>query len=194
MSDKSVSQGIISGGNVRGGGGSPATTAQLEAFPPARINWVEDSANDLWEKPGAELAFRMDFMTSGYTKLMFFKSIFAGGTQFSPGKFAIYGNGLIKLVEDSVPSFSSYGRADFASIDISDYDWLAVCMDPGLSGIPQPVMQSIEILPTNTGLSRNAFAGMFEHVHDSPFPDEAPTIIGTDIKYFLARWCAIGVQ
>lgn len=194
MSDKSVSQGIIGGGPSLGGGGAAATIAQLEAFPPCYINWVEDSNDELWSKPDAQLAFRVDFMVKGYSKLKFFKSLFSGDNGRASGKFAIYGNANVKLVEDSLPDYDSYGKVDFASIDISPYDYLVVCMDPGLDSIPQPLSQAIYTFPIATALSCSSFAGTFQHDHNTTFPAAAPACISTDIKYCLARWCALGVS
>jgi hypothetical protein len=186
--------GITGGG---GGGTSPSGTgiATLEAFPPKDINWLSDSAGDLWDKSDAQLAFRIDFMTKGYNFLRFFRTIFSGNNGNPSGKFAIYGNLDTKLYEDTLPDFDNYALVEFSvPIGISDYDFISVVMDAGLTGIPQPIAQSIKFIPAATALSRYAFAGTFQHEKNTVFPETCPGMLYTDIKYFLARWCAIGVQ
>jgi hypothetical protein len=193
MSDKSTSQGII-GGYTSGGGGGASTVNEIQAFPAKDINWLADSSADLWDSVSAPLAFRIDFLTKGYSKLNWFKSIFSANVGTAIGKYAIYGDGTTKLVEGALPDSPLYGIANFASIDISSFDYLAVCMDPGVNSSPQPVSQSILNMPTGPSLLRYAFAGMIAHAHNAVFPATAPALLDADLKFFLARWCAIGVS
>lgn len=156
------------------------------------INWMEDLANELWENPEAPLAFRIDFKRRPFTKLKFVKTEFSAHTSFSVGKIAIYGDLATKLYEGPLPDVTGVLVFDDA-IDISAYEYIVVVMDPGVSTSPQPLSQSISVMPASTALSRYAFAGTFVHEHNTPFPETCPPMIYSDIKYFLARWCILGM-
>lgn len=168
---------------------------ELPAFPAKDIFWLQDEAGDLWDSSETPLAFRIDFLTNGHNRLFWFKSVFSANAGTPTGKFAIYGELATKLYEGILPDSPLYGIHVFDTpIDISDYKYLVVVMDPGVSTAPQPVVQSIQLLPTGAGLGRYSFAHMVEHEHNTSFPETAPELPSLDMKYMLARWCAIGVR
>ena len=184
-------------GSGSGGGTTTQGVTEKESFSlnsQAGTLWLQDSYGDLWDGDPS-LAFRCDFVTRGFTSLRYFRSIWYANAGTPQGRFAIYGNGATKLVDEALPDSNLYGIYQFPSgLDISSYDFLSVVMDPGVSAAPQPVAQSIEAFPVSAGLGRWSFAHMVEHDHNTEFPETAPTLPDFDMKYCLARYCAIGVQ
>lgn len=168
---------------------------ELLAFPAKDIFWLEDEAGDLWDSSETPLAFRIDFLTNGHKKLFWFKSLFSANAGSPVGRFAIYGELAVKLCDEVLPDSPLYGIHTFATpIDISDYKYLVVVMDPGVSTAPQPVAQSILTLPTGASLGRYSFAHMVEHEHNTEFPETAPELPSLNMKFMLARQCFLGVR
>lgn len=156
------------------------------------VNWVEDLAGELWENALAPLAFRMDFKRRPFTKLKYVKTEFSAHISVPVGRFAVYGDLDTKIYEGVLPDVTGIHVFD-TPLDVSAYEYIIITMDPGVSTSPQPLSQSISVFPASTALSRYAFAGTFVHEHNTTFPDTCPAMISSDIKYFLARWCVLGM-
>lgn len=174
------------------------TIVEIESFPASEILLLPDNGNDLWDKPDGKCCFRNDFVIKGYSRLKYFKSIFTANNGHASGRFAIYGAKLnnadfVKLADEFLPDNDDCGIVNF-DIDISEYEILIVCMDPGVDGIPQPISQAVFSMPPYTALSRYVWAGLAPHVPLTEFPSEPPSIIDSSPKYFIRRWMAIGVR
>lgn len=123
----------------------PRTIHEIPSLLEAGVNWVADTARDMWDSVEAPLCFRWDVVVERYKTLEYLHSFFSAGSA-AAGRFAIWGcedlsqTGAKKLVDE--PLFEG-GFSSFAPVDISSFATLTVCMDPGVVGTPQPIGQSL---------------------------------------------------
>lgn len=185
---------IVSGST--GGGGTTVWATEKESFPEDETLWLYDSANDYWRDDGC---FCWIFPSRGFTTLHYMKSIFGANNGHVNGRFSIWGfvgASSTKLYESTLPDASIIGIENLNGLDISPYAFVGIAMDPGFDGGGgQPIRQNSLVYPVNSGptLAPTSFAFIGSHAHNTAFTSW-PTIKGTDPKYLITKWMAVGLS
>jgi len=157
-------------------------------------NWVSDTAQDMWDRIENPLCFRWDVMVEEYPSLEYIVSDFADGSS-AVGRMAIWGHrqygiaDTTKLLDE--PLFDGH-KSVFAPINIAPYIWLTICMDPGVSGYPNPIGQHVFAQSNSAHLG---YSYLVPHVHGDAFGHIPPDRI-SDAPPFggVVRWMKLGVR
>jgi hypothetical protein len=157
-------------------------------------NWVIDMAQDMWDRVESPLCFRWDVMVEEYSTLEHIVSDFVAGSS-AVGRMAIWGHKEYGIADTTklldVPLFDGH-KSSFSPINITPYIWLTICMDPGVSGAPNPIGQH-HIYPGTTAHLQYCY--LVEHVHGEPFGvDYPPRYFGGPPFEGVIRWMKLGVR
>jgi hypothetical protein len=174
----------------------PGTIHEIPSLLEAGVNWVADTARDMWDSVEAPLCFRWDVVVERYKTLEYLHSFFPAGSA-AVGRFAIWGcedlgqAGARKLVDE--PLFEG-GFSSFAPVDISSFATLTVCMDPGVVGTPQPIGQSL-FTENNNVSPYLPCAWLVNHVPGAAFGTTPPyMVLGRPPWAGVVRWMKLGVR
>lgn len=156
--------------------------------------WVADTAKDMWDREEAPLCFRWDVMVEEYSTLEHIVSDFVAGSS-AVGRMAIWGHKKYGISDTTklldVPLFDGH-KSSFSPINIAPYIWLTICMDPGVSGAPNPIGQH-HIYPGTTPHLQYCY--LVEHVHGESFGvDYPPRYFGGPPFEGVIRWMKLGVR